>query len=140
RIPSYRVVFNLANHALCAALAGWAFALGRAFHAAGTASLRALGGMASHAELAFPIALAAGSHYLVNTMGTAAAVAWSQGLRLIQVWRQNFLWTAPSYFASASGATALVWVYEAWGFKSILLLMPLFYIIYHSYRLYTEKI
>ena len=56
------------------------------------------------------------------------------------MWNQNFLWTAPSYFASASGAAALNGIYRTYGFNAILLLMPLFYIIYHSYRLYTEKV
>lgn len=127
-VPLYRMAFNLANHALCAAAAGWAF------QAAGGRSGR------THPDLFGAIAFAAGTYYLVNTLGTATAVAWSQGLRLLQVWRQNFLWTAPSYLACASGATALSWVYQRRGLNSALLLAPLFYIIYHSYRLYTDKI
>ncbi len=125
-VPLYRVLFNLSNHVLCAAAAGWAF--------------QATGGRVGRPHLFGPIALAAGTYYLVNTMGTAAAVAWSQGLRLLQVWKQNFLWTAPSYLACASGATALAWAYQSWGFNAVLLLTPLIYIIYHSYRLYTDKV
>src|SRR5712692_5377371 len=61
-VPLYRVLFNLANHALCAAAAGWAF------QAAGGGTGRAQPHLVA-------IAFAAGTYYLVNTLGTAAAVA-----------------------------------------------------------------
>lgn len=127
-IPVYRMVFNLANHALCAVAAGCAF--------------QSVGGVSCgpHAhQVVMPILIGAATYYLVNTFGTAAAVAWSQSLRVVDVWQQNFLWTAPSYLAAACGATALVWAYQAWGLNALLLTPP-FYIIYYSYRLYTDRI
>src|SRR5260370_20357846 len=134
-IPPYRILFNLANHTLCAAAAGWAFE-GSCW------SMHGAGGSPDISHRVGPVVVAGATYYLVNTMGTAAAVAWSQGLRVSHVWKQNFLWTAPSYFAAASGATALAWLYQTWGFNAplALLLTPPFYLIYHSYRLYTEKI
>jgi diguanylate cyclase (GGDEF)-like protein/putative nucleotidyltransferase with HDIG domain len=126
-VPLYRIIFNLSNHALCAAAAGWAF--------------RVIGG-ASGARLSqLDVAAIAGSaaaYYLVNTWGTAAAIAWSQGLRVSRVWRENFLWTAPVYLAAACGAAALSWLYGTWK-PIVVLLTPLFYILYHSFRLQTDK-
>jgi diguanylate cyclase (GGDEF)-like protein/putative nucleotidyltransferase with HDIG domain len=126
-VPLYRILFNLSNHALCAAAAGWAFRLG--------------GGVSGvqHSQLdVIAITFSATAYYGVNTWGTAAAIAWSQGLRVSRVWRENFLWTAPAYLAAACGAAALSWLYAAWK-PIVVLLTPLFYIIYHSFRLQTDK-
>jgi diguanylate cyclase (GGDEF)-like protein/putative nucleotidyltransferase with HDIG domain len=126
-VPLYRIIFNLSNHALCAAAAGGAF--------------RLVGGVsgAQHSQIdVVAIGCSATAYYLVNTFGTAAAIAWSQSLRVSRVWRENFLWTAPAYLAAACGAAALSWLYATW--KPIVVLMtPLFYIIYHSFRLQTDK-
>jgi diguanylate cyclase (GGDEF)-like protein/putative nucleotidyltransferase with HDIG domain len=129
-VPPYRIIFNLANHALCAAAAGWVL------YGAG----RALGVRPAGLTLApVPIALAAAAYYLVNTLGTAAAIAWSQGLRVRQVWEENFLWTAPGYLASACGAALLSCLYAHWP-PLILLLTPLVYVIYHCFQLHTETV
>ncbi len=77
--------------------------------------------------------------YLVNTFGVAFIIALCTKGKVARVWKENFLWTAPSYFASASvGALALLF------FKSnmsgiLLFVAPVVYLVYQSYVVYISR-
>ena len=43
--------------------------------------------------------------FLINSLGVASIIALSTGKNLGHIWRDSFLWTAPSYFAAASAGT-----------------------------------
>jgi diguanylate cyclase (GGDEF)-like protein/putative nucleotidyltransferase with HDIG domain len=79
------------------------------------------------------------SYFLLNTWGVSIAIAFQQDLRARAVWHQNFLWTAPGFFASASAAAGIQWMYSLMGPWSLMFLPPL-YLIYYSYRLYMDRI
>ena len=51
-------------------------------------------------------------YFMFNTLGVAGACALQQNLRWIAVWQQNFLWTAPGFFASASVAGQFASLFE----------------------------
>jgi hypothetical protein len=55
------------------------------------------------------------------------------------VWRENFLWTAPGFFASASAAVGVQVLYRYMGPLSLICLPPI-WVVYYSYRLYMERI
>ena len=60
--------------------------------------------------MAKPLVGAAVTYFLVNTALIATAIALSTRQKIVQVWNENFLWSAPSYFvgALAAGGVALV--------------------------------
>lgn len=123
----YYVWFNLMN----GALAGLAAAL--AFQLAAPAGISSEW-TAVAALLAFTTA-----YFLINTLGVAIAIAYQQQLAWHAVWQQNFLWTAPGFFASAAATWGIHALFPWMGAWSLLFLCPL-YLIYHSYRVYMDRI
>lgn len=127
-VPWYQLLFNIANHVLSVVVGGVVYwVLGGKF------------GSLNIEEAALPVLVSSGAYYLVNTLGTATAVGWSQQLSALSVWRENFTWTAPGYFASSSVAALLVLFFQEWG-AGVLFLFPPFYLIYYSYRITMEKV
>jgi len=55
------------------------------------------------------IVLSASCFFFMNTLGVAIMVSLCTGERLYTTWKENFAWTAPSYFAAATlGALAVL--------------------------------
>ncbi len=128
-VPGHRLVFNLANYVVCVAVAEMLF--------------RLLGGREAGAAIqgmALPVLAAAVGYYVANTLGVAAALAWSGGRSAWTVWRENFAWAAPGYLATACGAAGALFLYRQltpgpWA----LFLLPPFYLVFHSYRVHVAK-
>ncbi len=123
--PHY-AFFNLANALLAGAVAALAFQGVRA-----AAPPDAMGDLL--ALTAFTLV-----YFLVNTLGVAGAIAYQQHLRWHAAWHQNFLWTAPGFFASSAAAGSIYAVYPSLSAWSMLFLPPL-YLIHYSYRFYVER-
>src|SRR3990167_6619052 len=70
----------------------------------------------------------------------AAAIALSTRQKILKVWNENFLWSAPSYFVGALVAAGAVWVTTI----SLKWLVPLLaaplYATYRSYKVYLGRI
>jgi diguanylate cyclase (GGDEF)-like protein/putative nucleotidyltransferase with HDIG domain len=126
RPPVYRVLFNVANCVLACLLSERA--------AMDVAHLAGRGGEVVPSLFAFTA-----GYFVINTLGIALAIAFQQGLPWFPAWKQNFLWTAPGYFASASAAAGIQAGYHRLGIGSLLFLAPL-YLVYYSYRLYMERL
>ena len=71
----------------------------------------------------------------------ATAIALSTRQPILNIWNENFLWSAPSYFVGAGAAAAAVGVLN---FVSIRWLLPLaaapLYLTYRSYKVYLGRI
>jgi len=125
--PLHRAVFNIANCALSCGLSAGIFTL--------VYSAAPKGDIASIMALtAFTTA-----YFLFNTLGVSLAVAFQQNLSWLAVWQQNFLWTSPGYFASASAAAGIQILMKQVGPWSMMFL-PWLYVVYYSYRLYMERL
>jgi diguanylate cyclase (GGDEF)-like protein/putative nucleotidyltransferase with HDIG domain len=134
RPPLYRLVFNLGNSVLACIVAGLAYQeiVRNAIvpRAEPTAAVIVLG------LFAFT-----GGYFLINTFGVSLAIALQQQLAWLSVWQQNFLWTAPGFFASASVAAGIQLLYRnpqirIWS----LLFLPMLYVVYYSYKLYMDRL
>ena len=123
----YRLVFNATNCAI--ACAGGALVFDTVRGLEGGPATGVLWGL-----LAFT-----SSYFLLNTLGVALAISFQQGLSWPAVWRENFLWTAPGFYASASVAALIQLSYRGVGLWSLLFLPPL-YLVYYSYRLYMDRL
>ena len=102
-----------------------------------------LGGTPGHVELGIglaPIAGAAATYFVVNTVLVATAIALSTDASVTRVWNQNFLWGAPGYFVGAAVAAVFMLLQQV----SSHTLMPLgivpLYLTYRSYKVYLGRI
>jgi len=84
--------------------------------------------------------LAALIYFVLNTTGIAMAVALTDRKSMVDTWRNCYFWSFPFYLLGAS----IAWVFSvltAGGHsQSILLLLPVIYIIYRSYRMYLAHL
>jgi diguanylate cyclase (GGDEF)-like protein/putative nucleotidyltransferase with HDIG domain len=125
--PFYRVGFNLANCMLACLAASLVF--DTVVHFAPSPSLSGVLGLTAFTA----------TYFAVNTLGVSLAISFQQDLPWLAVWRENFIWTAPGFFAAASATAGIQAAFHQLGFWALLFLPPL-YLIYYSYRLYMERI
>jgi signal transduction histidine kinase/CheY-like chemotaxis protein len=78
--------------------------------------------------------------YLVNTFSVSIGVALSNRTRIFREWHDNFLWSAPAFFAGGSLALAMSFFVEKFGIIAFILAMPFCILIYYSYKLYLDKL
>jgi diguanylate cyclase (GGDEF)-like protein/putative nucleotidyltransferase with HDIG domain len=129
RNPAHRTLFSMASLVITVYATGLAYA--------------ALGGTPGRLEFWSgipPLAAAATTYFLVNTLLVAAAIGLSTHASIGKVWEEDFLWSAPSYFvgaAAAAGVMVLIQVSSQW-------LLPLgivpLYLTYRTYKIYLGRI
>jgi len=85
-----------------------------------------------------PLALIAASliYFFLNTAGMAAATGLTERKSLLDTWRKRYFWSFPFHLAGASVAWVFSLLSERGHFESSLLLVPVIYVIYRSYRVY----
>lgn len=88
-----------------------------------------------------PLVGAATTYFLINTAMIATAIALSTRQNVVNIWNENFLWSAPSYFVGAGAAALAVGIYS---FLSVKWLLPLaaapLYLTYTGYKVYLGRI
>ncbi|MCC7125882.1 MAG: diguanylate cyclase [Acidobacteria bacterium] len=129
--PFYRTLFSMACLAVTMQATGFAYA------AAGGvtgAVIWTLGGLAR------PLVAAAGVYFIVNTLSIAVAISLTTRQSLFSVWRENFLWSAPSYFVGAGAAAVAAWAIITSGMWLALLAVAPLYLTYRTYKVYLGRI
>jgi ammonium transporter, Amt family len=56
------------------------------------------------------------------------------------VWRDSFLWSAPSFFAGGSLALGMAYFLQRFGVYAFVLSLPFCVLIYYSYKLYLDRL
>ncbi len=84
--------------------------------------------------------LAASVYFLANSLFVATAIALGSGQRTLSVWRKGFLWSSPTYYTGALVAMLCVQVTERGGLLWAMVIAIPAFIIYRSFRAYTERI
>lgn len=125
--PFHRRLFNVAHCSLVAALAAVVQDLIRGGLGPGPAA--EISGLAAFASV----------YFLLNTLGVSTAIALDQGGNPVTVWRQNYLWMAPAYFACAATALGLWAGYLLLGF-GFLFLLPALYLVFLGFRTYADAL
>lgn len=78
--------------------------------------------------------------FMINTVSVAIMISLYAGEKLSTIWKENFLWTAPSYFASACvGALASLFFKDSSAAGVLLLVVPVAYLVYQSYVTYIAR-
>jgi diguanylate cyclase (GGDEF)-like protein/putative nucleotidyltransferase with HDIG domain len=82
-----------------------------------------------------PLVLSSLAYFVFNTTGVAGVVALTERKPLLETWRNCYFWSFPFYLVGAS----IAWVFsilERGHAQGIVLLFPVIYVIYRSYRMY----
>jgi diguanylate cyclase (GGDEF)-like protein/putative nucleotidyltransferase with HDIG domain len=127
--PPHRTLFSMATLVITAFAAGNVYVLA--------------GGTPGHLDPWLgiaPLAAAAASYFLVNTVLVATAIAFSTDAPMVRVWNQNFLWGAPGYLigAAVSAGFVLLQQYSSHALMPFAI-VPLF-LTYRSYKVYLGRI
>src|SRR4029453_13577724 len=122
RNPLHRILFNIASLVVTVSLAGLPLLWSDFTPDAGISALvRAA-------------ALVAPFYFLVNSLLVAGAISLSPRQRIPATWQQNFLWSAPSYFAGAAlAALAHASWTRGWFGWLALLAVPVFFLFLSFY-------
>jgi diguanylate cyclase (GGDEF)-like protein/putative nucleotidyltransferase with HDIG domain len=89
-----------------------------------------------------PIALllAALIYFVANTAPVAIIVGLTEKKPLVRTWRECYFWALPYYLVGAAVAGVLGVMDRFFGWETSLLIFPIIYWIYRSYRLYLERL
>ena len=127
--PLYRTAFSAADEALTMFATGFAY--------------QQLGGTAGPFDLAAmprPIVGAILTYFTVNTGLIAGAIALTTGRSLFEVWRNDFLWSASSFFvAGSAGAIGAILIDRGEMWAAVLMIAPV-YLTYSTYRTFVGRL
>lgn len=123
--PTVLVVTFQAGVSVIAAFAGWtAFAT------------MALSQPTERSPLLFVVT--ASVLFLAYTIPVAMASALTENRPILRFWRDSFLWTFPHYIAGGGAAGLLSLAGDRTGWETALLIVPVIYWMYNSYRYYIQ--
>src|SRR6266568_1576812 len=95
------------------------------------------GHMASHVLL---LVAAASAYFLANTGSIGAVIALTEEKSFRRIWVECYFWSFPYYLVGAGLAGLVGWLNGKFGWQASLLVVPVIYLIYRSYRLYLGKL
>src|SRR6516164_4700363 len=131
RSPVYRTLFSMASLVLTVKLAGLVYGW--------------FGGPDPDTPLSLmtlpkPLVVAATAYFVGNTILVATAIGLSTRQRVLKIWNENFVWSAPSYFVGALAAAAAAWVVQRGGFWMAGLTAAPVYALYRGYKVYLGRV
>jgi PAS domain S-box-containing protein len=95
---------------------------------------------ASSVESPFRLAFAASVFFAVNTFPIAAVIALTEEKSLREVWSRCYCWSFPYYLVGAAIVDVLTFAKRTLDWQAWLLILPVVYVIYRSYKLYLDKL
>ena len=122
----HQVMFNLATIAIAIRFAE------AALH---SPIADALGG-----SLPVRLLFATAGYFVGNTFPIAGAISITEKRSLSKVWRECYFWAFPYYLLGATLVCLIHWVNQNLGWEFSLLAMPVAWVVYRSYRLYTSRL
>ena len=84
--------------------------------------------------------LAACVYFLSNTVPVATVIALTEHKSLRKIWLDCYFWSFPYYLVGAGIAGFMSWLNSYTDWQTSLLILPVVYLIYRSYRLYLSKL
>ena len=128
RQPGYQFAFNVAVAAVATWLAGLTFL-----------SLNGDGLALSPARTLPAVAAASLVYFALNSAATAAVIGLCTGQKILAFWHENFLWTAPGYFAGAAIGTFGALACGSGNWLMLLFVTPSAYLTYLAYSVYAGR-
>jgi diguanylate cyclase (GGDEF)-like protein/putative nucleotidyltransferase with HDIG domain len=121
------VSFNLGNSAV---------AIGATYFISHNPVLRAI----FHDSLALELVVAACVYFVSNTLPVAGIISLTEGQSFKKIWQECYFWSFPYYLVGAAIAGLVSMVNRTVGWQPSLLVVPVVYWIFRSYRLYLGRL
>lgn len=86
------------------------------------------------------LCLSALVYFLANTWSVGGIVALTERKPFWRLWMDRLFWTVPNYLAGAAIAALHHGLVRHFGWQNSLLVLPVVYLIYRSYRLYLDRL
>jgi diguanylate cyclase (GGDEF)-like protein/putative nucleotidyltransferase with HDIG domain len=86
------------------------------------------------------LGVAATTYFIANTGSIAVVISLTEGRSLKRLFTECYLWSFPYYLVGAGIAGMIGWFNRKFYWETSLLLIPIIYLIYRSYRLYLGKL
>ncbi len=83
---------------------------------------------------------AACSYFVVNTVLIAGVIALTERKSIVRTWYQTYFWILPYHLAAASVAWLIVVLTHQNEWHAALVLLPLVYFVYRSYKMYLDRL
>jgi len=80
------------------------------------------------------------TYFLSNTIPVALAIALAEHKSLRGIWAETYFWSFPYYLVGAAMVGLVDFLNRHVGWQSSLLILPVVYWIYRSYRLYLQRL
>lgn len=125
RPKAVQVTFNLANMTTAIFLAS------AAYHYVERAT---------HNSIPLMLVAAACTYFVTNTMPVAVVISLTEHKPFRKIWRECYFWSFPYYLVGAAISGGVSWVNRHIGWQWSLLILPVIYWIYRSYRLYLGRL
>ena len=97
----------------------------------------------SHSKLNNPsllLLITASTYFVCNTVPVAAVISLTEHKSLERIWAECYFWSFPYYLVGAGIAGLMSWINGIIDWQTSLLVLPVVYLIYRSYRLYLGKL
>ncbi len=83
---------------------------------------------------------AASAYFVCNTFPVACIISLTEKKGLYQTWKNCYFWSFPYYMVGAALVCVITMINKNVGWQFSLLVLPVCYVIYRSYRLYLERL
>jgi diguanylate cyclase (GGDEF)-like protein/putative nucleotidyltransferase with HDIG domain len=84
--------------------------------------------------------LAACIYFVANTVPVAVVISLTERKSLRRIWADCYFWSFPYYLVGAGVAGMMSWLHDFTDWQTSLLILPVVYLVYRSYRLYLGKL
>ena len=91
-------------------------------------------------ELSVMLGILACIYFCCTTILVAAVIALTEGKSIAGVWRATYLWSFPYYLLGAATAGLFEIARQRLGWQTSMLVAPVTYLVYRSYRLYLGRL
>lgn len=88
----------------------------------------------------FRLLLAALVYFLVNTISVSGIIGLTEGLSIVNVWRNSYFWSFPHYLLSASLVSACEYLNKKLGMEVTILVLPPAYLMYHMFAMHISRL
>jgi len=79
-------------------------------------------------------------YFLANTLPIAGIVCLTERRVFHTTWKECYFWSFPNYLVGAAIAWVITWSNATLGWQTSLLMVPVLFLIYRSYRLYIGRL
>lgn len=86
------------------------------------------------------LVVAASVYFVANTGSIATVISLTEHKSLNTIWVECYFWSFPYYLVGAGIAGVVGWFNQRFEWQASLLIVPVIYLIYRSYRLYLGKL